>query len=290
MGLCQGKGESVAERTCFNCVYAVCDPCLWLRWLDEGETIVPQCANHPQWPGELHDVPGVPCRSYRPKPIPPAGPGVRMIPLTDGGYAYVDAADYDWLNQWKWHLSGGYAARREENKTIFMHHLILPPPQGRVTDHIDGNRVNNCRWNLRSVTRTQNMQNKRKHAGSSSQFKGVFYNRGRHKWFAKVRCGGQYHRRGYFDIEEEAARAYDHLAVEWFGEFARLNFPREWPPERRAEVHARRQETSEEVRSKKAKGKSKKGGGGRTKPRAGGRNPKRSAHQATKTQRKPARK
>jgi hypothetical protein len=54
-------------------------------------------------------------------------------------------------------------------------------------------------------------------------------------------------RRGYFDAEVEAARAYDRLAVAWFGEFACLNFPREWPPDRRTQVHAQRQEKGDEA-------------------------------------------
>ena len=58
----------MAERTCHNCMYSVCDQCAWLRAMWAGEPILPQCANHPQWPGQLHDVPGVPCRNYKPKP------------------------------------------------------------------------------------------------------------------------------------------------------------------------------------------------------------------------------
>ena len=57
------------------------------------------------------------------------------------------------------------------------------------------------------------------------------------------------------DAEVEAARAYDRQAVEWFGEFARLNFPEEWPPQRRAAVYNQRQEPDDEGERKKAKGK-----------------------------------
>jgi hypothetical protein len=249
----------MAERTCFNCMYCICDPCLWLRAVWAGESIVPQCANHPQWPGWLHDVPGVPCRNYRPKLAAPQGDNVRMIATINGSYAYVDAADYEWLNRWKWCLENGYAVRREKDKRIFMHHMILPPPRGKVTDHSDGNRANNCRANLRICNRSENSHNCGKSAGGSSVYKGVFYDRRRHKWCA--RC---YHHReriwlGCFDTEEEAARAFDRKSVERFGAFARLNFPRGWPPERRAQVHAAWQKTHPEESKKVRKGKRAKG-------------------------------
>jgi hypothetical protein len=240
----------MAERTCFNCLYCCCDPCLWLRLLSWGEPILPQCANHPQWPGQLHEVPGVPCRNYRPRPATPRGDGVRMIPLTDGCYAYVDAADYEWLNQWAWHLEDGYALRCDKGKRgkrILMHRQIMQPAKGMVVDHIDGNKANNCRVNLRVCTCSENSRNHRKRSDSFLAYKGVFYDKRRHKWGA--RC--QYRRDriwlGYFDNEVEAARAYDRKAVELFGEFARLNFPREWPPQRRAEVYTQRQEKRDEA-------------------------------------------
>ena len=237
----------MAERTCFNCMYCCCDPCLWLSLMRRDEPILPRCANHPRWPGQLHEVPGVPCRHYRPRPILPEGEGVRMIALTDGGYAYVDAADYEWLHRWTWHLNDGYPSRTEKGKEIAMHREIMQPPKGKVVDHIDGNRANNCRRNLRVCTSSQNKRNRRKRTGSYSVYKGVFYEKRNHKWYAKCHCGDKPIWRGYFDTEAEAARAYDRLAVEWFGEFARLNFPREWPPERRAEVHAQRQEKGDEA-------------------------------------------
>jgi hypothetical protein len=98
------------ERTCHKCVFACCDPGQWLRRLAAGEPLMPQCANHPQWPGQLRDVPGVPCRNYRPRYALPAG-DIRLVPLSDGGYAYVDAADYPWLSQYHWRQCGAYVGR-----------------------------------------------------------------------------------------------------------------------------------------------------------------------------------
>jgi hypothetical protein len=158
----------MAGRTCHNCIYSFCDQELWLRWIAAGESVVPQCANHPRWPGQLHDVPGVPCRNCQPKPAVPTGDNVRWIPLGDGSYAYVDASDYEWLSQWDWHTGkDGYPARYEKGKWILMHRQIMQPPTGMILDHIDGNRANNCRFNLRVCTRQENVLNKRKRSGSS---------------------------------------------------------------------------------------------------------------------------
>ena len=280
----------MAERTCHNCVYCCCDPGLWLRRLWAGEPILPRCANHPQWPGQLHDVPGVPCRNYRPRPATPAG-DVRMIALGDGCYAYVDAADYEWLNQWKWYLDGGYAARREKGKTVFMHRMILPPPAGMLVDHIDGNKANNCRCNLRVCTRLENTRNRRGHSDSASRFKGVRRCQRTGRWYARLCFRGQRIWLCYFDTEVEAARAYDRQAVEIFGEFARLNFPEEWPPQRRAEVYAQRQEP--DVKTKVRRSEPKKVRAKKTSARAetrGRRDRKRTTKSARATAAKPERK
>jgi hypothetical protein len=242
---------------CHNCIYSVCDPELWLRSIWKGESIWPRCANHPWFPGQLHDVSGVACRNYRRKPDAPTG-DVRLIPLAEGLYAYVDAADYEWLSRWNWHTtSAGYAARHDKGKTVLMHRLIMQPPKGMVVDHVDGSRSNNCRFNLRVCTRAENQRNQRKQRGAFSQYKGVYYQKQRGKIYVQYQFEGHAQKLGNFENEIDAARAYDYKAVELFGEFARVNFPREWPPERRAEVHAQgrkaRQQKQKEGRKMRGK-------------------------------------
>ncbi len=226
----------MAGRSCCNCLYAICDPEVWLRCWYMGESLVPQCANHPSQPGRLHDVTGTPCPNYRPKPKMPSG-AVRLIPLTDGFYAYVDAADYEWLSGYTWWSASGYAARSEKGRTIFMHREIMQPPPGMIVDHVDGNRADNCRFNLRVCTRSENQCNTCKKGRCTSRFKGVSYDKRHRKWYACCQVEGAYRWLGYFDDEVEAAKRYDRTAVEQFGAFARLNFPEEWPPERRRQVH-----------------------------------------------------
>ena len=88
-------------------------------------------------PDEAGDV-GRVCRNYRPRPPEPAG-DARRIPLGDGLYAYVDAADYDWLSQWTWSSVNGYAARNEKGKLLYMHRQIMQAPPGKIVDHFNHN-------------------------------------------------------------------------------------------------------------------------------------------------------
>jgi hypothetical protein len=68
------------------------------------------------------------CRNYRARPADPdlADGSVKRIPVADGLYAYIDAADYEWLSQYRWCLFGGkYAARYDKGKMIVMHREIM---------------------------------------------------------------------------------------------------------------------------------------------------------------------
>lgn len=235
----------MAERTsCHGCVYSWWEAGAWVRTVGMGWPAGPVCGNQPEAPGRVRECPrGEVCRNYRARPPVPQGESVRTIPLGDGVYAYVDAADYEWLSQWQWRLHGGYPARHPNRKgkktVVFMHREIMRPPKGKIVDHISGNRCDNTRANLRNITMQENMQNKKKQAGASSIYKGVSLNRKTGRWRSQVNRGKESYFLGEFDVEVEAAKAYDHKAVEVFGEYARPNFPEEWPAAKRKRVHAK---------------------------------------------------
>jgi len=256
----------MTKQCCHTCLYSYCSLRMRLNGMGPGcFPARPLCANHPDSPGHMREVfPGNVCRNYRPKPAEPAG-DIKRIPVGDGQYVLVDAADHEWLSRWTWHLTDGYAARWKGSKRIYMHREIARPPEGMIVDHINRNRMDNCRANLRVCTHQENMYNKAKRAGSCSRFKGVGYRKNRGQWFAEVRFEGKPIWLGFFDDEVEAARAYDRKAVEFFGEFAHLNFPEEWPPERRQKVYADAQPLRDALKAKAGKAKAEKGKGKKAK-------------------------
>jgi hypothetical protein len=99
--------------------------------------------------------------------------GGRLILLTQGKFAIVDDADYEWLNQWKWcarwHMQtkSFYAVRNipKQSLNMRMHRQILELGNGnhdkRQGDHINHDTLDNRRNNLRIVTSRGNNSNRR---------------------------------------------------------------------------------------------------------------------------------
>ena len=209
--------------------------------MEYGEETVLVCTNRPGCPGELKAIacPLACCRNFcakrrsyertDPAQMPaPADPSIRHIPLTRGKFTMVDAADFEWLSQYRWSACGVgenlYARAFHEGKHLLMHRLIMNPPPGMVVDHKDGNRLHNRRCNLRNCTPQQNQLNTRPHR-KTKQFKGV--SPCGDKWQARIGYRGEQFFLGVFDDPVEAAKARDRKAVELYGEYAWLNFPEE---------------------------------------------------------------
>ena len=161
---------------------------------------------------------------------------MRTIDLTQGKVALVDDADYEFLNQWKWHagtqgsLYTFYAIRQlsvagGKQRHELMHRLILglKPSDKRQCDHRDRNGLNNQRSNLRACTRTQNQQSSRKRTGSTSRYKGVCWDSNGGKWRSQVYVKKRQIHLGCFVSETDAARAYDAAALRYYGSFAITN-------------------------------------------------------------------
>jgi hypothetical protein len=157
---------------------------------------------------------------------------MKSIPLTQGMSSKVDDADFDSLNQHKWHFmttsKHGYASRRDANgKTIYMHREIMNTSKGMVTDHINNNGLDNRRSNLRVCTSSQNNSNRVPTAKSG--FKGVYewINKGITYWrvdmFQKVKGKNKRVYCKYHKNPIDAAIDYNRKATELYGSFAKLN-------------------------------------------------------------------
>lgn len=154
---------------------------------------------------------------------------MKNIKLTQGKFAIVDDDIFDYLNQWKWNAyesKGTYYARRTDctNKiytNISMHRLIIEAKKGTIVDHKDGNGLNNTKDNLRICTNRQNAINRR--GWGTSKYLGVSFEKESNKWRARINTGTKKINIGRFDIEENAAIAYNIFAEKHHGEFARFN-------------------------------------------------------------------
>lgn len=139
-------------------------------------------------------------------------------------YILVDNKDFKYVNQYTWHLSRGYATSRVKNTPTRLHRFLLNPKKNELTDHINRNKLDNRRQNLRISTHKQNMSNRIKQSNNSSGYKGVRFLRDCDKWSARISKDGRINL-GIFRSKIQAARAYDKAALKIYGKFACINFP-----------------------------------------------------------------
>lgn len=135
---------------------------------------------------------------------------------------------------WYAHRSGDgfYAAHREgtgDRARVWMHREVMRRILGRevlpteIVDHIDQNKMNNQRDNLRVATRSQNEANKTIWGRGVSRYRGVSWSKQKKKWKASIQVNNKQIHLGYFTTENEAALAWNDAALDNFGEYATLN-------------------------------------------------------------------
>jgi hypothetical protein len=95
-------------------------------------------------------------------------------------------------------------------------------PDNMEVDHINTNKLDNRRENLRVCTRQQNNCNTNKRSDNKSGFKGVCFEKRRQKFVARIRIDGKLKHLGYFATAAAAHEEYKIAAVKYHGEFARF--------------------------------------------------------------------
>lgn len=132
----------------------------------------------------------------------------KLIPLTQGKFAIVDDEDFDFVNSFHWHFCpDGYAVRNHKKTCkVYLHHVLIGYPLNKKqTDHINGDRLDNRKENLRILTNRGNCQNRH------IKGKGVV---GVHKtgkkgfWKSEITFEGKRHHLGHFKNKDDAHQAY----------------------------------------------------------------------------------
>lgn len=156
---------------------------------------------------------------------------MQEIPLTHGYVALVDDEDYERLRGYRWHAQSRrrlfyafrYLSKHERPRAVAMHREVVGAGAGTQVDHANGNGLDNRRENLRFCNHAQNQANRHSQVPHSSRFRGVSRDRKTGLWHPCLKVDQHTQHLGYYADEVTAARVYDAVALEIFGEFAYLN-------------------------------------------------------------------
>lgn len=137
-----------------------------------------------------------------------------VVGFTHKGDEFIfDVDDFDIVSKYTWHkTSNGYICNKNKSKYTVLHRLIMNPPDGIDIDHINHDKCDNRKENLRFATRSQNLVNRR--YKNKTGYRGVV-SLPSGRFVAQI--GDDY--LGSYDTAEEASQAYEDEALKRYGEF-----------------------------------------------------------------------
>ena len=145
-------------------------------------------------------------------------------------YTEIDDEDFDRVNKYRWRLhSAGYAqsSGKINGKYVYLHRFLLSiEDKNQQIDHIDRNKLNNKKSNLRLCSPSQNSANIGLFSINTTGYKGVVQSK-YGSYAANIRHSGNRVHIGTYRNIIHAAQAYDKYALIYFNDFAVLNFPEE---------------------------------------------------------------
>lgn len=152
-------------------------------------------------------------------------------------FCKVDDEDYQKLSQYKWYLSHkSYANRnrkiidgKKDIEPIGMHTFILGKKDGLVIDHINEDKLDNQKSNLRYISNTENIRRRGADKRSTTGYKGVYRFKSKNlksttiRYLSHIRVDGRLICLGYFKDKKEAALAYNKASKKYHGDFGFQN-------------------------------------------------------------------
>lgn len=136
-----------------------------------------------------------------------------ILKLANGQKTIVDRDDYEWAKHFSWYMTtSGYAyhttyegkGKSRKHIAIPLHRIINQTPAGLDTDHINGDRLDNRKSNLRTVTRSQNLHNTKRRKDNKSGIIGVNHHDKNNSWRARIRVNYKEIDLGCFKTIDEA--------------------------------------------------------------------------------------
>ena len=143
--------------------------------------------------------------------------------LKNGTSFLFDRDDLDLVESHTWSIARGYVRTTMRGKTVYFHRLVMGVSEEEV-DHVNMDRLDNRKSNLRLATHAENQQNRRMHRDNKSGFKGVCLDTRSGKYFAYINADNRRTYLGHFNSKEEAYEAYDRAALKLHKDFARTNY------------------------------------------------------------------
>jgi len=154
------------------------------------------------------------------------------LKLTKGFVSKVDESDFARITQFKWQsqktsgddVYAGASIKDESGKwrRVLLHRFVMNAPRGMVIDHINGDKLDNRKSNLRICNQVVNRLNSK--GSGKSKYKGVSLRNRASPWMASIKLpDGEYKNLGSYKNEIDAARAYNEYAKKIYGDLVLLN-------------------------------------------------------------------
>lgn len=136
---------------------------------------------------------------------------------------FFDLDDYEQIKDYCWYVSiNGYITTRlyNERKQIRLHRLLMNFPDKMVVDHINHNKLDNRKCNLRICFQKENASNKSKSKNNTSGVTGVCWHKKAKKWHSQIKHNRKNIHLGLFDNFDDAVKARREAEEKYFGEFS----------------------------------------------------------------------